>query len=225
VATLSPMQIGAIGLATGWAGELDWFIAMSLAESSGRTDAIGRDGHDFGLTQTRDVHRDIAPPGYFPPGTGWKNPIANAMLARKIYTIQGKGAWSPSASGQNNPDIKIKARIGAAQAKASAAGQALPTRTGDAKSNTAWEVFLAGLGIAGATLNIPGVDGGDLSINTETGVVDGSIETSNPLDPSNLIKGLGPMLWIGGGALLVVLGVVLLAKDVAPVGKILKGMK
>ena len=46
-----------------------------------------------------------------------------------------------------------------------------------------------------------------------------------PVDPFGLnelfsMGQLGPYLWIAGGALLVVLGVVLLAKDVTPVGKI-----
>lgn len=92
MAKLPPRKIGGLMLQVGFpVDQLATGIAIALAESGGRTTAVGgpnSDGSkDYGLWQINDVHKDMV---LFPQ---WRNAVANTQMAKSIY--DAAGGWTP----------------------------------------------------------------------------------------------------------------------------------
>jgi hypothetical protein len=193
--------------------------AVALAESSGDETAMSPGAKAggmgaLGLWQIQKVHTDIFSPAFF--STLWKNRFSNAAAARKIFDKQGIKAW---VAYTNNSYAKFLPRAQVAVAKTRGFK---PTATAQSELDRNLEILLGGAGLAVGGMGIP-LDT-DVSID-EDGNVDSSVSSSTLNAVSGLFDGLGPALWIGGGAVLVLLGIVFLAKDALPVGKIAKVLK
>lgn len=163
--------IAAVAIAAGFPKErIATMVAIALAESGGDATAVGRavpSRPDYGLWQINFIHADILPPGFFPPGTGWKSSAINANAAKKIYDMQGLNAWTVYKSGAY---LRFQAR-----------------------GNTAAK------------------SPGGIVVNGEN-----AIKTVTPFESEWWEMGLGATLkqslWIGGGSILVVLGLILYFK-------------
>jgi hypothetical protein len=199
---LSPLQVGVAARKGGFGTvEVPWVIATSFGESGWDTDAIGKgssygDGaHNYyGLMQISSIHADRFS-GVFPPSERWKDPVVNMTMACTIYKEQGKTAFS------GRPEKSAKAQTVAGQAVL--IGQQI-----------------ASMGIEPAP-SLGGIEvDGSGAVKTEVGGVIG-----DAIDNvwQSALKGAAPALWIGGGSILVILGVLLLAKSevLGSVGKAL----
>ena len=186
---LTPTQIAAVAYQAGFTGQ-DQIIAtaVSIAESGGNTEVISPT-QDYGLWQINmPAHNGDGgrmPADFFPPGTKWKDPLTNGEVANDIWSRAGRTwrDWSTFKSGAYQKFLS-GAQLAVADAQPSAISNILST--------------ISDLGQIGAnpsqgTLVAPGVP--------------------NLSDPLSILKTLEPALWIGGGSLLVVLGVVMIAKN------------
>lgn len=186
---LQPVTIATIALAVGFKGDDLLFITRAaLGESSGRTAVTHPNSNgttDYGLMQINSSHKDILP-NFFPPSTVWQNPVSNMKAAKVIFDAQGRQAWVSSSAGQD--------------ANAAIAAQAV----GQLVAHPPAQEVLDTLAKSGSITGIPTDGSGQTA--TEVG---GKI----PDIIGGLFDGLGPPLWIAGGCVLVLLGVVLLAKD------------
>lgn len=199
---LDPLSVGIAAKKGGWPDvTIPWVIATSFGESGWDTEAIvngaayGDSAHTYyGLMQNSDIHKDRFPLA-FPPSEKWKDPVVQMSVANVIYKEQGMTAFS----GRPEKSAEAKAKVGVATV----------------------------IGAQVAKLDIPvlpdfgGIStGGPEATTTEVGGVLG-----DAIDNiwANALKGAAPVLWIGGGSILVVLGVILLAKSevLGSVGKVL----
>lgn len=113
MATLTPAQIAAVANGAGFSGDsLVWAVAVALAESGGRTDAVGvnADGsRDRGLWQINNKwHPDVTDAMAFDP----------AQAAAAAYRISKSGtSWSPWAAYTNGAAAGhlSRARVAVAQ--------------------------------------------------------------------------------------------------------------
>lgn len=97
MAVLTDSQIAGYAKGAGFpANEIATAVAIALAESNGRTDAINRNNSngsvDRGLWQINSVHDKL-------PGDRF-NPADNARLAYQIWKNGGWRAWSTYKSGR-----------------------------------------------------------------------------------------------------------------------------
>ncbi len=211
--TISPITaVGYLRLAGFTGGTVAVMTAIAGAESTFQTDVTHHNGDgstDYGLFQINSKNTAYADgPDFFPPGEGWKSGYRNAVVAKKIYDAQGLRAWTTYSNGDY---VKF---LGDAQTAAST------SLTSQAQSELQKNLTQAGVGAQVAlnalglpvtpTLNIDG--SGNLSTDWGSAV-------GNPL--GSIFSAIGPALWIGGGALLVLLGIMLYAKgDIASVAKV-----
>ena len=212
---LTPFNVARYAKQAGWEQDkIAWVVAVTFAESGWNTEAIGPDGHDFGLAQIRDVHKDIFP-DFFPPSVKWKDPVANLAAARVVYESQGPGAWVANGNRQFQ-SVQGQAQMAASQIQAYDPTIGPITVQGQSVLDANLQKLKFGAAYAAHILGIPITADSNVDAN-------GNITTtvSTPLDWVN--ANLGSALWIGGGAVLVLLGVLLLAKSEAlgTVGKVL----
>lgn len=100
MATLTPTQIAALALGAGWSpGDATTATAIALAESSGRTDAVGDEhltdstwGPSIGLWQVRSLRAEDGS-GAARDATRLTDPQFNARAAYQISS--GGGTWRP----------------------------------------------------------------------------------------------------------------------------------
>lgn len=203
---LNALEAGIAARKGGWPEVLiPWAIATSFGESGWNTDAIG-DGakfgdpeHDyFGMMQISDIHKDKWP-NVFPPSDKWKDPVVNFSMAWFIYGPQGSNQGKTAFSGRPEKSDEAK----------KVAGQAVLA---------AKQVLSMGITPSPQFGGIE-VDG---SQQTET-IVGGKIPDIASNIWQSALSGAGPYLWIGGGAILVLVGGLLLAKSelLGGVGKVL----
>lgn len=195
---LTPIQIAYLANAVGWPWDkVGWVIAVAFAESSWDTEAVHPNSNgttDYGLMQVNTVHKNLV--NFFPPSDKWKDPATNLMAAKSVWDVEGDAAWNSSLAGH---DDKIAVGNAAAQ---QAQAQPLPQEIVDSIKN--------GVSITGII-----VDGSGQTTTQVGGVVTDALSNIFSLD------GLGKYMWIGGGAVLVILGVVLYFKsDIISVAKV-----
>jgi hypothetical protein len=216
---LQPGQVAAYAKAAGWPQDkVAWVVTVSFAESSWNTDATHyntKDGTtDYGLMQCNSIHANSFP-DFFPPSENWKNPLTNMTVAKKIFDSQGEGAWVSS----DNPKRKQVAGV-ADQVASQIAGindpKNLAILTGGQVSD--WPNWVDWLGKTlggGVTApdftKYPNSAGFPPSVGN-TGIAIGTDIATNGLAGA-VFGEYGPYLWIAGGSVLVLLGVLLLAKD------------
>lgn len=219
--TLQPGQVAAYAKAAGWPqNKVAWVVTVTFAESSWNTEAVHPNSNgttDYGLAQNNSVHAPLFP-DFFPPSENWKNPLINLKVAKAIHDKQGDGAWVSS----DNPRRKQVEGV-ANQVATQVAGlnnvDNLLAYAGAKKTDSWVNTFLNwGSGI------IPGTGGiaPDFVDNDGDGYPDSAGKAVIEAVQGGLFAGLGPALWIGGGSILVILGVVLLAKDMSPLGQVAK---
>lgn len=200
---LSPITVAFYARAAGFSSQ-DAVIATAIAgpESGYDTEAINKankDGSkDYGLWQINSKNTAYVDSNFFPPGDGWSNPSVNAKAAKAIYDAQGWRAWSTFRSGAYAP--YLPAAQAAVNTKITVNGQDQTIDTANLS-----DLLKAGAIIAG----VPGVTG-NIDINSTTGI---HTTLNNPLDVA--LGGLGKVAWMAGGAIAVVLGLLMLAKDPA----------
>lgn len=95
---LTAPQIAAYAKQAGFSGvNVALAVAVSLAESGGKTDAIGgpnSDGtYDYGLWQINSVHSDLLSSGR------WDLPTDNARMAYSVWRASGWHAWTTYNTG------------------------------------------------------------------------------------------------------------------------------
>lgn len=82
-----------------WGADLNTAVAIALAESTGRPQAIGDQGSSYGLWQ---IH-EPAHPELFALYPDWWNPVSNARMAASVHSKAGGwGDWTT----YNNGDYK-----------------------------------------------------------------------------------------------------------------------
>ena len=213
---LTPFNVARYAKQAGWEqSKIAWIVAVTFGESGWDTEAIGPDGHDFGLAQMRDIHRDQFP-DFFPPSNRWKDPVANLAAARVLYESQGPGAWVANG-GKEMQSAQGQATIAAAQVQTYDPSIGPITVQGQSVLDANLQSLKFGAAYAAHLLGIPVSANANVDAN-------GNIDTtvSTPLDWVN--ANIGSALWVGGGAILVLLGVLLLAKseiESGDVGKVL----
>ncbi len=128
MATLSARQIAAVAQRAGFKGrDVTIAVAVALAESGGRTDAVNtanRNGsRDYGLWQINTVHGSLLTRG------SWSNPDDNARMAYTVFSQAGN-SWRPWATYNSG---RYLAFMGAASA-ASANPDGSTTPSGNAQT-------------------------------------------------------------------------------------------
>lgn len=185
--------------------------AIAMAESTGRPAVIG--GGGYGLWQIQDNHQgDAGLPAdfynvvnqYNPSAlskTSYANPLTNGIAARVIYDMQGFDAWTVYKTGAYAQFLP--------QAQ-TAVQQAVNTQ-GPVRSRPTF-----------ASILVPG------DPSTQNPSFSGTLNNQS-LDPTksvptaaaSLFSGLSGPLWIGGGAVLVILGFLILNKNsIASIAKV-----
>lgn len=209
--TQDPLTVvSALRLAGFTGGTVAVMTAIAGAESTFDNEATHHNGDgstDYGMFQINSKNTAYVPANFFPPGEGWKSVYLNAVAAKKIYDAQGLRAWTTYTNGDY---VKF---LGQAQ---KAAGTTL---TAQAQSELDKNLTQLGVGAqaAGNALGLPvtptlNIDGNG-NISTDWGSAVG-----NPL--GSIFSSLGPYLWIGGGAVLVLLGILMYSKgDIVAVAK------
>lgn len=96
MATLSLNQMALIAATAGLPGDPWLWAAVGMAESTGRTDVVNSIGC-VGIWQINQPVHVKANPTWT---VGWlKNPVNNALAAKKIYNSQGMNAWEAYTNG------------------------------------------------------------------------------------------------------------------------------
>jgi hypothetical protein len=191
--------------------------AIALAESSGIPDNLSPGARaggagGFGLWQIENNHPELGA-GFFSTnsstGGSYANPTANGAAARKIYQGQGLTAWSAYTNGSYAQFLQR------AQAAAAATRGTPQLYVGGFPGSSAFaDIVDKALGLnAGAGIG-PGAGAGispNFQANNGQGYPDslgGALTGNNSLFAG--LASLAPAFWIGGGALLVVLAVIML---------------
>lgn len=204
MAVLTAEQAAEAAYIAGFRGN-DLVIAVAVAgpgaESGWTTDAINRNPNgstDYGVWQINSIHKGGLVPTSFYEGTTWQSPVVNAQAARKVWDAQGWRAWVAYKNGS------YKANLPAAQAAVAKVNANPPKITVDGSGQTRYEMHWLGQALIGM---VPG--GGTIIDTVEDGTIDQGVENIGDA----LFGGLGKAMWIGGGVIAVLLGVVLLAKS------------
>jgi len=167
MATLTPQQIAGYASAAGFSGTgLQWAVAVALAESGGRTDAVGQntDKHksvDRGLWQINSYwHPEVTAAATFDP---------RQAAAAAFRISKGGTDWSPWVTAKNGAAL---AQLGRASLAAAA-----PTSAGGTAQNVGLEQLIPGAvgGLSGLFATLPGTADalGDSPLAGSGGVVGG----------------------------------------------------
>jgi hypothetical protein len=225
---LTPYAVAVAAKKAGWPQDkIAWVVMTTFGESSWRTDAIGgpnsRGEYWYGLGQISDVHKDSMP-NFFPPSDNWKDPVKNLAAMLIVYDAQGSGAYL-GAPESNSRAASVSGQ--ASMAAAQVAANPPPSVQGQSTTDAAIGTLKYGVGVAAALLGAnPGgtvLGNPNLSIDANgnvtgtTGGVLGAVAGEG--------DGLSKIAWIAGGALMVILGLLLLFKSQMPVGKIASVLK
>jgi Lysozyme like domain len=195
--------------------------AIAMAESSNIPDnespgALAGGAGAYGLWQIENNHPELGSTFW---SSSWKIPAANGAAARKIYQGQGLAAWSTYSNGA------YAQFLSRAQTAAAATRGTTPLFTGGFPNSSAFATAVdnalglnSGSGIsqdpAGGISPNFGANNGQGYANSAGGVLTGNNSISDFLFGSSggqgLFSGMAPALWIGGGAIIVVLAVVML---------------
>jgi len=125
--TLTDAQIAGAARSAGFTGPaLVIAVAVSLAESGGRSDATNRNSNgttDFGLWQINSIHKAELAAG------SWSNPTDNAIMAHKVWASAG-GSFRPWVTFTRGTYLAFMARAGvAANSPQNAPSVATPAST------------------------------------------------------------------------------------------------
>lgn len=221
---ISDTQIAAVAINAGWTGnDAVIAVAVALAESGGNTEATNSNTNgstDYGLWQMNTIHAGDdsigTGAGFFPPGVGWKNPIQNALAAHSLQKRRGNwGDWTT----YNNKAFGVYLPRGQA---AVAANPGIPGVSGSSPSILQQNLneLQVALGLVAQAGGAPNNVG--LTTDPVTGAVTSGSSGLNPKDLlPDIFAGLSQYLWIGGGAVLVILGFLILNKNtIASVAKV-----
>jgi hypothetical protein len=194
---LNATQIAPLAAAAGFkrGTELETAVAVALAESGGRTDAVNRNSNgstDTGLWQINSIH------GY--SSESLKDPATNARAARAIYLAAGS-KWTPWVAYKNGRYLLF-------YGQAKSAGGALQTTPEPGRPS--------GPSLADA---IPGATEAKAALDVANRVGAWTAKPANWLRVAYVM--VGGMLLVG--ALLLV--AVPAALNVTPAGKTLKAVK
>lgn len=229
---LTPYAVAVAAKKAGWPQDkIWWVVATTFGETSWRTDAIGRgaaygDSHDYyGLGQISDIHKDKFP-NFFPPSENWKNPVTNLAAMYVIWQAQGDGAYSGRPGHSAMADSKTgEAKMAAAQV----ANNPYPTVQGNVNTEVGGLIPGTGPFALQVATSILGINPGGLTVGDPTLNID---ENGNPTSSIGGVVGgvagvtdfitnnLGSALWVAGGAILVILGLLLQFKSDLPIGRI-----
>lgn len=191
--------------------------AIAMAESSGRPAVIG--GGGYGLWQIQNNHVGDAglPADFYTPintfnpstlsTTSYANPLANGVAARTIFDMQGFNAWTVFQTGAFQQFLP----------QAQAAVQQAATTQGPVRARPTFTSLMTPLTPDQIASNKAGANGLNGLLNNQSLNPTQAI----PAAINGMFAGLAPALWIGGGAVLVLLGFVLLFKgDIASIAKV-----
>lgn len=191
--------------------------AIAMAESSARPAVIG--GGGYGLWQIQNNHvGDAGLPSNFydvvsqydPTKinvTSYASPLANGIAARKIFDMQGFNAWTVFKTNAYSKFLPQAQQ--AVQQAANTQGPVQKRPTFDSISKP-MDPALAAQVAAGA--------GGFAGVLTAQST---DPTKSVPTAVAGIFDGIGQYLWIGGGAVLVILGFLILNKNtIASVAKV-----
>lgn len=122
---LSDQQIANVAKASGWAttADITKAVAIALAESGGRTDAVNHNfngTYDYGIWQVNSVH------GF--PVSELLTPTGNGRAAYTVYRQQGWRAWSAYNNGSYLAFLP-RARAVAGSASGGGSVENAPTHT------------------------------------------------------------------------------------------------
>lgn len=206
--TLTQDQIVQVARAGGLPGDPEVWAAIAMAESSGRTDIVNSIGC-VGLWQINQP----AHVGSHPTWTvSWlSNPLNNAKAAAVVYRAQGFGAWEaytgPDGKGSDGPWRNYY--------RGSKAGSATQVFDwGDIFGPPSWKDVQRGEGWAdGMTKDVPGpslTDVGDVAKGVGA-IAEAVQKTAVWLGNAKNWERIG---YVAGGALLVVLGLTIVARPV-----------
>lgn len=134
--TLSPIDIAAVARQAGFTGyDLTLAVAVCLAESGGRTEAMHRNTNgstDFGLWQINSVHADLL------KNADWANRNTNAAMAFSVFK-DAKYKWTPWSTFNSGA---YRDHLGAAvTAVASAQGSWVVITSGGTLSDIAFQKY------------------------------------------------------------------------------------
>lgn len=178
------------------------------AESNYDRTAVGRavpERPDYGVGQINYIHKDILPDGYFPPGNGWTSVTNCAIATKKIWDMQGWGAWVQYKNGSYQKYLgKVQQDAARDPNKVTNPGFTSSWQPGANLNNTGVSIDINGAGLAGELASV-GANAGVAAVQWWQ-------------DPAGIQKAM----WIGGGSLLIMLGILLLAKNLTPLGAITK---
>lgn len=201
-------------------------VGMAESQSSGG-DTAQSPGFSAGGTgaggafqiQNNHTESELGIPGFWSQSL-WKNPVTNGKAARKIYNDQGIKAWS-AYTNQSYAQYLQRANVAVAAVEAKTGGSSTANDPKAGTTNQGVTNFGQEL-LAGATSAL-GLFGLAPGVSTAPSIdKDGNVSAGVSVDVPGIFDGLQSAMWIGGGALLVVLGVIMLAKDATPVGAALK---
>lgn len=194
-------------------------VGMAESQSSGG-DTAQSPGYKAGGTgaagawQIENNHTEasLGIPGFWSQNL-WQNPVDNGRAARKVFDGQGISAWSAYSNGAYAQYLpRAAAAVARVEAKTGVASTANdPTgATVNSPLTQFGQELLGGAGMALSVFGLPTFGANQVTIDKSGNLSTNADIANNPLNPSNLFGAIGPALWIGAGAIMVVLGVIML---------------